>query len=78
MTAENLLPQNRAHLYALRAAAAALILTTLVAIGGWLHTVRELNRLAAYQCVGAEALGLAQSVRAKNAPVPKIYVKRWE
>lgn len=78
MTAEHILPEDRGHPFALRAAAAALIVTTLAAIGGWLYTVRELNRLTAYQVVGAEALQLAQSARAETAPVPEIYVKKWE
>jgi hypothetical protein len=78
MTAEHLLPQNPAQLFAVRAAAAALIVATLAAIGGWLYTVRELNRLAAYQVVGAEALRLAQTARAEKVPGPAIYAGKWE
>jgi hypothetical protein len=78
MTAEQLLPQNPALPLAARAVTAALIVATLAAAGGWLHTVRELNRLAAYQSVGAEALRLAQSARAEKAPAPAIYARRWE
>ena len=40
------MPRNRAGSYALQAALAALIVGVLAAFGGWLYTVRELNRLA--------------------------------
>lgn len=78
MTAEHLPPQNPAQPFALQAAAAALLVAILAASGAWLHTVRELNRLAAYQCVGAEALRLAQSARAEKAPGPAIYARKRE
>ena len=78
MTADNALPQNRARRFALHAVAAALFLAILAASGAWLHTVRELNRLAAYHPVGAEALRMAQSARTETAPAPKIYARKWE
>ena len=78
MTADNAPPQNRARGFALHAAAATLFLAILAASGGWLYTVRELNRLAAYRVVGAEALRLAQSARAEREPVPRIYANKWE
>jgi hypothetical protein len=78
MTAEDAVPRNRAGSYALQAALAALIVGVLAAFGGWLYTVRELNRLAAYHVVGAEALRLAHSAHAKPEPVPAIYAGKWE
>ena len=78
MTADDVLPQNYAHTTAVRTAAAALLAAVLAASSGWLYTVRELNRLAAYHVVGAEALRMAQSARAETAPVPEIYAKKWE
>lgn len=77
MTAEASLPEQRRRSFA-RWAAPALLIATLAAIGGWLHTVRELNRLACYEVVGAEALRLARSARAEKAPGPAIYVKKCE
>ena len=78
MTADDVLARNHAHAFALRTAAAALLAAILAASGGWLYTVRELNRLTAYHVVGAEALRMAQSARAQRAPVPEIYAKKWE
>ena len=78
MTAEDALPENSAHTFALRAAAAALLVAILAAFGAWLYTVRELNRLAAYHPVGAGALRMAQSARTETAPAPNIYARKWE
>lgn len=77
MTADEALPERpggpaRAWI------AVALVVLALAAIGGWLYTVRELNRLAAYRSVGAEALRMVQSARAAQAPVPAIYAGKWE
>ena len=75
--ADNAPPPGRMDAFALHAAAAALFVATFAAFGGWLHTVRELNRLCAYQAIGAEALRIAQSAHA-TAPVPEIYVRKRE
>ena len=78
MTADGVLRQDRAHAFALHAAAAALLIAILVASGGWLHTVRDLNRLTAYHPVGAEALRMARSAHVETAPAPNIYAGKWE
>ena len=58
--------------------AAALVVLALAVTGGWLYTVRELNRLAAYRVVGAEALRLAHAKGAEKIPAPAIYARKWE
>ena len=78
MTADDAHSPDRARRRNLHAAAALLCVAILAAAGGWLHTVRELNRLAAYRAVGAEALRLAPSARAEQAIAPAIYAKKWE
>jgi hypothetical protein len=77
MTAENAPPEKPGRSPAPWIAAALLVMA-LAAIGGWLYTVRELNRLAAYRVVGAEALRLAQSAHAEPAPAPAIYATKRE
>jgi hypothetical protein len=76
MTAENASPDRRGGSFAPRAAAALLIFTALAAVGGWLHTVRELNRLTAYQVVGAEALRQLRAAHAGKTAIPEIGAKR--
>lgn len=61
MTAEQGIPGIQEPSLAPRVAVAAVCLVVLAALGAWLHTVRELNRLTAYEVVGAEALRLAQA-----------------
>jgi hypothetical protein len=77
MTAENWPPEEERQLpFAPWIAAALLTVATLATFGGWLYTVRELNRLANYPVVGAEALRLAQSARAAKAAKPEISASR--
>jgi len=78
MTAENAQPEYRARRLIVHVAAAALFVAVLAASGGWVHTMRELNQLVAYRCVGAEALRMAQSARTEKAATPAIYAGKRE
>lgn len=69
MAAENPLPDERGAGASPRAVASgfavALIIIALVAVLGWLHTVRELNRIVAHEVVRGEVLRQARLAHAK-------------
>lgn len=48
--------------------AVVLMVAAFAAAGGWLYTVRELNRLVAYEVVRSVALRQAGPVQAHKAP----------
>jgi hypothetical protein len=69
MTAETQLPEDRDALPAIDLSpfAITLLVVALAAIGGWLHTVHELNRLVAREVVRGEAL---RQLHAANSGLP--------
>lgn len=69
MTAKTPLPEDREALQALDMSpfAITLLVVALAAIGGWLHTVHELNRLVARELVHSDAL---RQLRAPEGAAP--------
>lgn len=77
MTADGRAPEPNVDASVPTAAAAAtpvvgaLLVIALAAAGGWLYTVRELNRTLAYEVAGAAALRQAGALRGALAPLPE-------